>query len=335
MSPLKLNMSPVKSHVTVVIRFNVIPLRIVPAHFYMSQRYMRSTISSLISNNAREKQILVIWIYFNLLMAGVPGKAVVRLPFGLCIKRSALIRAFLLFSLSFSFYKGMHLLLMMGGNDLWNAIAPFLSGQGRGSTPNPGQDPTGSSNLLVAAVAGDQPQSPQESRLAGLMELPGPTSSEIAGIPSPISRPAAFENVGCSTATSGSGTQNENTVSAEPSNANAFSYDENHTIGGDSVASIRHRILSKKGDISFEEAHYLAEDLFEIKAKIIQEMARWDVDGDWMNRGARALDNPSNSSKTGEYPLHTLYGFHDDLKDLGPMSNAFASLKDRVLRKRP
>lgn len=67
-------------------------------------------------------------------MAGIPGRAVVRLPFGLCIKRSALIRAFLLFSLSFSFYKGMHLLLMMGGNDLWNAIAPFLILRGQGES---------------------------------------------------------------------------------------------------------------------------------------------------------------------------------------------------------
>ena len=58
-------------------------------------------------------------------------------------------------------------------------------------------------SLLVAAVAGDQPQSPQESGFTGLLELPTPTSSEIAGIPSPISTP--IENVGCST--SGSGAQ--------------------------------------------------------------------------------------------------------------------------------
>ncbi|KAK1356310.1 hypothetical protein POM88_049566 [Heracleum sosnowskyi] len=203
-------------------------------------------------------------------MAGVQGRAVVRLPFGLCIHRSVLLRAFLLFLGSITFYIGLRYLLMNGGNELWKAITPFLSGPGgSSSTPNPGHDPTGSSDLLAAAVAGDQPQSSQDSGLRGLLDLPTPTSSEIGDIPSPISTP--IENVGCST--SGSGAQNENTVSAGPSNASAFPYDENHTIGGDLVASIRHCILSSEGDISFEEAHYRAEDLFEIKAKVIQDGA--------------------------------------------------------------
>ena len=44
---------------------------------------------------------------------------------------------------------------------------------------------------------------------------------------------------------------------------------------------------------------------FEVKVEIIQQMADLDPTGDWMGRGARALDNPHTA--TGEEPLEKLY----------------------------
>ncbi|MFQ6650363.1 hypothetical protein Gotur_023226, partial [Gossypium turneri] len=45
-------------------------------------------------------------------------------------------------------------------------------------------------------------------------------------------------------------------------------------------------------------ARIQAGDLFEVKVKIIQQMADLDPMGDWMGRGARDLENPYTA--TGE-----------------------------------
>lgn len=45
-------------------------------------------------------------------------------------------------------------------------------------------------------------------------------------------------------------------------------------------------------------AEIQAEDLFQVKAEIINRMAILDPEGDWLGRGARALDNPRTT--TGE-----------------------------------
>ncbi|MBA0632467.1 hypothetical protein Godav_001197 [Gossypium davidsonii] len=52
-------------------------------------------------------------------------------------------------------------------------------------------------------------------------------------------------------------------------------------------------------------ARIQAEDLFEVKVEIIQQMADLDPMGDWMGRGARALENPHTA--TGEESLEKLY----------------------------
>ncbi|MBA0873937.1 hypothetical protein Goshw_009501 [Gossypium schwendimanii] len=52
-------------------------------------------------------------------------------------------------------------------------------------------------------------------------------------------------------------------------------------------------------------ARIQAEDLFEVKVEIIQQMADLDPTGDWMERGARALENLHTA--TGEGSLEKLY----------------------------
>ena len=167
----------------------------------------------------------------------------------------------------------------------------FLGFGGGSSTPNPGHNPTGAPGLLGAVVAERTPQTRGENQ----------ASSSIAA--------ANSSNPG------------------SPSES-----DDYFTIGGDSVASIRQRILSRSQQpMAYEEAQYKAEDLFDIKSKLILEMAKWDVEGDWMNRGARALDCPN--SHNGEYSLELLYRWHKDLADTGVLSDTFSLLKERVLKK--
>lgn len=114
-----------------------------------------------------------------------------------------------------------------------------------------------------------------------------------------------------------------------------YPYANNEIIGGDSVEAIRRRLLAKLDSPSPEEtqwAQYNAEDLFEVKVHIIQNMAGLDPTGDWLGRGARALDNPHTGS--GEPRLEDLYDLLNDLNAHGKESNAFANLKDQV-RLRP
>ena len=49
-------------------------------------------------------------------------------------------------------------------------------------------------------------------------------------------------------------------------------------------------------------ARIQAEDLFEVKVEIIQQMADLDPTGDWMGRGARALENPHTATPRGKSP---------------------------------
>ncbi|KAL8097027.1 hypothetical protein AgCh_030205 [Apium graveolens] len=179
---------------------------------------------------------------------------------------------------------------------------------GRGmESSNAGSDPGEGPSFIQRRVPGES-TGPQYVHVSSDTDRRGPPAEQEAPQLPPSEPPAQ--------------------PAAGPSNANStFPYDENHTIGGDSVASIRNRILANAGDISYEEAHYRAEDLFEIKTKLIQRMAQWDIDGDWMNRGARALDYPK--TKSGEYSLDQLYAFHSDLEKYGPMSDTFSLLKEK------
>nr|P92535.1 RecName: Full=Uncharacterized mitochondrial protein AtMg01010; AltName: Full=ORF118 [Arabidopsis thaliana]CAA69841.1 unnamed protein product [Arabidopsis thaliana] len=108
-------------------------------------------------------------------------------------------------------------------------------------------------------------------------------------------------------------------------------------IGGDSVEAIERRLLAKYPEGSpsaeiIEMARIEAEDLFEIKAQIIQRMALYDPTGDWMARGARALDNPRTTS--GEESLERLYDIWKDLQETGPLSDEFSRLQEKVFLKK-
>jgi hypothetical protein len=86
-----------------------------------------------------------------------------------------------------------------------------------------------------------------------------------------------------------------------------YPYPYNEFIGGDSVESITRRLLEGS---PFPSAHAIkmaqidAEDLFEAKVDICRVMAGLDPEGDWLRRGARALDNPR--TRTGEDSLENL-----------------------------
>ena len=130
---------------------------------------------------------LRIWININLSVAGVYGKKIIKLPGRLYINRCALIRAALLLFVSFLFYFLLYLVFMTGGGgELWKAVSQFWGDAGgSNSTPNPGHDPAGSSDLLVAAGAGNQPQEGE------MLVIPSPEISqgellgEMLVIPSP------------------------------------------------------------------------------------------------------------------------------------------------------
>jgi hypothetical protein len=97
-------------------------------------------------------------------------------------------------------------------------------------------------------------------------------------------------------------------------------------IGGDSLLSIRKRLLASNAQPSAEGinlAHLDAQDRFEVKVDIIQQMAVLDPSGDWTGRGARALDNPRAASSEGEPSLIELYRLRDELHEGGVQSDAF------------
>ncbi|CAN8222140.1 unnamed protein product [Cochlearia groenlandica] len=105
-------------------------------------------------------------------------------------------------------------------------------------------------------------------------------------------------------------------------------------IGGDSVRDIQRRLLANYPERYplIELARIEAEDLFEVKAQIIQRMALYDPTGDWMARGARALDNPRTAS--GEHSLEQLYRLLSALNERGKGAPEFWELKNRVFLKK-
>ena len=117
---------------------------------------------------------------------------------------------------------------------------------------------------------------------------------------------------------------------AGPSNQGPapYPYQPDQVIGGDSVRAIQRRLLSRhEGNFTYEVCYFTrieAEDLFEVKAKILGEMSRLDPEGPWLERGARALDNPRTS--TGEESLERLFAILDALREGGRQSEASAKL---------
>jgi hypothetical protein len=72
-----------------------------------------------------------------------------------------------------------------------------------------------------------------------------------------------------------------------------------------------------------------AEDLFEVKVEIIKQMAVLDPMGDWMGRGARALENPRTA--TGDESLSKLYSILENLESAGMESPVFKELQGKRL----
>lgn len=109
--------------------------------------------------------------------------------------------------------------------------------------------------------------------------------------------------------------------------------DPSEIIGGDSIESIKSRLLQSRENPSPEEiriAEYNAEDLFQVKVEIIRGMTPLDPEGDWPGRGARALDNPRTS--TGEDSIENLYRLRDGL--LSGDAEIITVLKDRMVFRR-
>ncbi|KAH0676533.1 hypothetical protein KY285_024334 [Solanum tuberosum] len=101
----------------------------------------------------------------------------------------------------------------------------------------------------------------------------------------------------------------------QPPRVVPYPYQLDEVIGGDSVQSIQQRLLAKYSYTPPIGIMYLAEieakDLFEVKVEILRIMAVLDPTGDWLGRGARALENPRTA--TGEHSLDKL---HTLLKNL-------------------
>lgn len=116
-----------------------------------------------------------------------------------------------------------------------------------------------------------------------------------------------------------------------------YPYSPEEVIGGDSVLSIERRLLAAEtapSPLEIYLARINAEDLFEVKVEIIKLMTGLDPTGDWLGRGARALDNPRTA--TGEESLERLHSFLDDLNQGGKRSETFLQLKGKVfLRDNP
>jgi len=107
-----------------------------------------------------------------------------------------------------------------------------------------------------------------------------------------------------------------------------YPYGPEEVIGGDSVRSIEGRLLSGKtapSSLDIYLARINAEDLFEVKVDIIREMAGLHPSGDWLGRGARALDNPRGKESLGE-----LLQMRRDLRARNLKSETFGLLKEKV-----
>ena len=123
--------------------------------------------------------------------------------------------------------------------------------------------------------------------------------------------------------------------SNQPLPIEAYPYTDTEVIGGESVSAIQLRLLEKYPSPSaaiIERARLEAQDLFEVKVEIIRQMTALDPEGDWMGRGARALDNPRTA--TGEESLERLFSLLDNLREGEVESQAFSQLKSKVFRRR-
>ena len=187
------------------------------------------------------------------------------------------------------------------------------------NTPEPGEE----GNSQPSQGVGQRlPGSPLEISSPGIrgeslfrdsVEQPGggPAPSEAA----PPANPAGSQEAG-------------------PSNQGPapYPYQPDQVIGGDSVGAIQRRLLSGHGaNLTYEVCEFArmeAEDLFEVKAKILGEMSRLDPEGPWLERGARALDHPRTS--TGEESLERLFAILDELREDGRQSGAFARLTTKL-----
>ncbi|EEF27191.1 conserved hypothetical protein [Ricinus communis] len=110
-----------------------------------------------------------------------------------------------------------------------------------------------------------------------------------------------------------------------------YPYHPDEVIGGDSVSAIERRLLAASPTPTYFElsqARMEAEDLFEVKVEIVRVMLGLHPEGDWMGRGARALDNPRTS--TGEQSLEKLTTLLSDLQSGGVHSDSFKELKGKV-----
>jgi len=149
------------------------------------------------------------------------------------------------------------------------------------------------------------------------------------------------QSEGTSQPEAGPSNQSEGTSQPEagPSNQTLpvvpYPYQSDEEIGGDCVRSIQRRLLSKTRNPTSHDiqmAHLTAQDLFEVKVDIIREMAVLDPTGDWLGRGARALDNPRTA--TGEASLQKLHEQLAEIRQNGVHSHTFNALKKKVALKR-
>lgn len=114
-----------------------------------------------------------------------------------------------------------------------------------------------------------------------------------------------------------------------------YPYTDTVVIGGDSVSAIQRRLLEKDPSPSAATigmARIAAQDLFEVKVEIINRMALLDPQGDWMGRGARALENPRTA--TGDESLEKLSSLWEDLRGGGVQSASYSQLKGKVFLRR-
>ncbi len=114
-----------------------------------------------------------------------------------------------------------------------------------------------------------------------------------------------------------------------------FPYGDDDLIGGDCVRAMEQRFVeclkAKNPSPSLEDfylARLQAEDRFEVKVSIIKLMAALDPTGDWMGRGARALENSRTATA-----LERLYSLLDEIKEGGIESQAFSNLKSKIFQK--
>ena len=118
----------------------------------------------------------------------------------------------------------------------------------------------------------------------------------------------------------------------QPPGVVPYPYQPDEVIGGDSVLYIERRLLGKYSAPSYEDirmARIEAEDLFEVKVEILKHMAALDPMGDWMGRGALALENPRTA--TGEESISKLYSILENLQSAGMESPVFKELQGKRL----